>query len=44
MFKLKVYGKYNFDSNLFYDILNKVCENKNKNNQTNDYIKNHFKS
>ena len=50
MLKLKVNGNYKFDENLFYDILNKVCENKNKNNQINDYvlysiyIKNKFKS
>ena len=50
MLKLKVNGNYRFDENLFYDILNKVYDNKNKLNQVNDnllysvYIKNKFKS
>ena len=50
MLKLKVNSKYKFDENLFFDILNKVCENRNKNNQIYDYllysiyIKNKFKS
>ena len=50
MLKLKINGNYKFDENLFYDILNKVCDNKNKNNQINDYvlysvyIKNKFKN
>ena len=50
MLKLKISGNYKFDENLFYDILNKVCDNKNINNQINDYvlysvyIKNKFKN
>ena len=50
MLKLKINGNYRFDENLFYDILNKVCDNKNKNHQINDYllysvyIRNKFKS
>ena len=50
MLKLKINGNYKFDENLFYDILNKICDNKNKNHQINDfllysvYIKNKFKS
>ena len=50
MLKLKINGNCRFDENLFYDILNKVCDNKNKNHQINDfllysvYIRNKFKS
>ena len=50
MLKLKINGNYKFDENLFFDILNKICDNKNKYNQLNDfvlysvYIKNKFKS
>ena len=50
MLKLKVNGNYKFDENLFYDILNKVFDNKKNNTQIHDnilypvYIKNKFKS
>ena len=50
MLKLKINGNCKFDENLFYDILNKVYDNKNNNSQINDYvlysvyIKNKFKN
>ena len=50
MISLKINGIYQFDEKLFYDLLNKVCENKSNNYIIDDYIlfsvyfKNKFKS
>ena len=50
MLRLKINGNYKFDENLFYDMLNKVCDDVSKNNQIKDYvlysvyIKNKFKN
>ena len=50
MILLKINGNFQFDEELFYDLLNKVCESKNNNYVINDnilfsvYFKNKFKS